>query len=722
MKTSFSSPERLEDRIAPAGVVTITSYDPATGQLSIAGDGGDNAVTLFQTAPGHFRLASFDPQSIGDTTGIDFGAVQGAAFIDLTGKLQAVNINLVGGSDALLLQDLPGIASLVVNMGGGDDAVVVKNVATTQQASIDLGSGDDGLELSGASVKVGGDLLIEDGGDGMTVNILSELVVKGALVIAGNSGNDEVTATSLVSALTVSKGVNFLGGSGGKDTLSLSSSTTLTLGKAGDGRSLLATASPDGMDVLLNADNATIAGALLVAGGAGDDRLAVFALTRLTIGKNSLGESIHFDGGAGGGSGMDAVAIVGTCTLAGGISLQGEGAELSLSNSLSQSSSAAPFGALSIGKLKSGESIAGSSQTADVILNLTSGTLTLGGGLSAAGATVKVGLTAATANIGRSATGHSVLLESAGEAAFGLNVLRAAFKGGVEASTGAPDGFTGAFQAVDVTLGKTNAGDSLRLASGNAGGELQMQVGTLKASGRLAYLGGSGADSVHLAATQISAPLLDIQGGGGTNELEMQVGKLKLGALSYLGGGSDDTVVIAAAGKVSGDMTIALGAALSENHLEMIPATAGAADLNVGGNFKVTSTSGAVQLDTVVLDRLTVAKTFIATLGAGPTALTIDAMTVKGLTNIDTGDGDDVVNIERGSGFRNSAFKDFTFNGGLGADTVRIGNGATALINATNRVAFSGVTKIMGGADTDTLNADFQTANIFATPPTVDSF
>lgn len=702
MKT-LSSLECLEPRIAPAGVVTIDSYDPVKGTLSISGDDADNHITFFQTAPGHFRLAAVEVSGVSSTV-INSGDLQGVAFVDLTGKLRDVLVNLAGGNDGLRLQDLPGLRSLLVLMGGGDDGLRLEKVATTGAAMLDLGSGMDTFALSGASVRVGGDLTIEDGGDGMKGLIDTlDLAIKGQLIVAGNSGPDvissPVTSQSAPGQISVGKGINFSGG-GGLDVFSLTIGT-LTVGKTADGLSLQATGGADPLSISLDAQRATFAGSIDFTGGASTDRLDLVGLP-LSVGRNSLGESIAFDGGGGG---ADVLAIDGSVKLQGGIDATGGG-----HLAVSAGHPSAP-NSLSFGKLKSGHSVSIDS-SAPVGLLLSGTPLSLAGGLSVHTAgDALLQLTGATLSVGQSPGGQSIEVQSGGAVDLLFLSAQTVFQGGVKITAG--QGLSAEVEATKLSLGKTSAGDSLLLSAGNSTTNvLKMNIDTLTATGALSYLGSSGVDTITLALGRLSAPRLGVVAGDGGNTVLIQVDQMNLGAFSYVGGSEDDTLTVHASGSIRGDVTVELGDAFDNNAATFAPLTAGAPELKIGGLFKVTSTSGGVVGDFLTIDRLSVAKNFEAIMGKRSSQVAIDGLTVKGTTSIDTGAGNDTVEIERASTFLNSSFaKGFTLNLGDGNDTLHIGNNASPLINMTNRVHFGGFVSLDGATGTDTRNADLQAAN-----------
>src|SRR5262245_24114450 len=86
--------ELLEDRIAPAGVVTVV-YSSTTGELTLTGDVDDNNVAIFQAGLNQYRIQ-------GNAGTLLTGNV---AAIDI-GKLTKLTFTGAAGADTLSLENL----------------------------------------------------------------------------------------------------------------------------------------------------------------------------------------------------------------------------------------------------------------------------------------------------------------------------------------------------------------------------------------------------------------------------------------------------------------------------------------------------------------------------------------------------------------------------------------------------------------------------------------
>lgn len=180
-----SPPERLEDRIAPAGLVTATFLH---GLLTISGvDGADHDVTIVKTGINSFRVE-------GNATDINRS---GNLSKNFHGVLNDVLIEGGAGADTFGLTDLDPLTSLRFHGNAGVDSLSTKNLRTHDSArvNIDLGSESGSVHFSGARTFIHGSLNIDMGGGGTVSFDSARTTVDSHVVITGGNGSDTVSIT-----------------------------------------------------------------------------------------------------------------------------------------------------------------------------------------------------------------------------------------------------------------------------------------------------------------------------------------------------------------------------------------------------------------------------------------------------------------------------------------------------------------------------------------------
>ncbi len=326
MNTStFSSPEPLEQRIAPAGLVTVTFEN---GLLTIIGaDGADHDVALVKTGASTFRLDGF-------ATDID---ILGQTSKSFRGALTGVHFEGGAGADTFEVSNLSPLKSFTFNGNAGVDTLSTSNLKTTAKGitAISLGSETGSVNFFGSATTLGS-LEIDLGGGGTAGFRSAVTTVSGDANITGGLGADSLSITGMTTvfkktltfnggegndsfnssgkSLTVQGLVSMDGGAGGNnfvfgtDTNSFGKSLTgsgmvLNLGEGAGNVTFLGKSTKvlgdlkidlgtGGGNAHLNSLVTTVRDHVQFTGGAGNDRVEF-------VGRTSIGKSLSFDGAAG---------------------------------------------------------------------------------------------------------------------------------------------------------------------------------------------------------------------------------------------------------------------------------------------------------------------------------------------------------------------------------------------------------------------------------------
>lgn len=181
----FTSPERLEERIAPAGLVTVTFLN---GLLTINGaDGADHDVEIVKTGTNTFRVE-------GNATDINDLGQTSKSF---RGALKDVRIEGGAGADTFKLTDLSPLKSLRFNGNAGVDSLSTTNFKTKIDGRVDiaLGSETGSVDFLGSRTTIHGTLNIDLGGGG-TARFGSAITkIDGDVAITGGPGSDTLSIT-----------------------------------------------------------------------------------------------------------------------------------------------------------------------------------------------------------------------------------------------------------------------------------------------------------------------------------------------------------------------------------------------------------------------------------------------------------------------------------------------------------------------------------------------
>ena len=181
--SSFTFPERLEQRIAPAGLVTVTF---SKGLLTIdGGDGADHDVVILRTGTNTYRVT-------GD--GTDIGEV-GQTSKNLRGTLKNLLFEGGIGADLFEVVGLGGVQSFRFHGGAGVDSLKASNFKTSTGgwAEISLGAEGGIMEFMGNETTIRGFLDMDLGGGG-TVDFRSVVTkIHGNAAITGGANSDTVS-------------------------------------------------------------------------------------------------------------------------------------------------------------------------------------------------------------------------------------------------------------------------------------------------------------------------------------------------------------------------------------------------------------------------------------------------------------------------------------------------------------------------------------------------
>ena len=300
----YLPPEPLEDRIAPAGLVTV-SYS-AAGVLSLSGDNLDNSVDVFKTGADTYQIKGLN--------GTMLSSSGGPVSVLNVGKLSSVTINGNGGADDFGLTDLAVSKGLNFNGGAGLDFVISTNLAVKGDVTFDLGADGGLIAFTGASTMIGGDFKAIYGDGGGSVDFFCDsTTIKGAVKLMGGGGDD---AFSFGDAVNVDKGLSISDPAGGMSVAFQNANIVIGSGKNGDAirfdggtgvdslkfvggdvtlKGGLSFSGRGGADVVnLNATNLRVGGRTFIDGGADAD------LIKIAGAQVSLGKGITVFGGGGG--------------------------------------------------------------------------------------------------------------------------------------------------------------------------------------------------------------------------------------------------------------------------------------------------------------------------------------------------------------------------------------------------------------------------------------
>ena len=322
--TRFPFAEILEERIAPAGLITATFLH---GVLTLNGaDGASHNVTVVKTGPRTFSVEgnSTDINTVGQTSE------------SYRGALTSVDIEGGSGNDIFALTNLNPLKSLVFNGNGGVDSLSASNFRTSAAGHVDVSfdSGSGSVNFSGSKTTVAGYLDIDLGSGGTIGFAATRTVVGGNVSLTGATGGDSVSFTGSTTLLKA--GLGFTGGTG-DDSLTSSGKSFSVLGATnltggpdtntfdfGATASRFSAAKQPTLNVNLGSGPGTVSftgtsdvvvGNVAITAGAGG------GTAQFEAGTNAVSGSLQVTGGAG----NDTVAFTGRTSIGKTLSFTGNG-------------------------------------------------------------------------------------------------------------------------------------------------------------------------------------------------------------------------------------------------------------------------------------------------------------------------------------------------------------------------------------------------------------
>jgi hypothetical protein len=730
--------EALEPRLAPAGVITLTTTG---GILTITGDGEGNSIRI-EDVPGSGEWKISEP--VAGTSYVLNGVTQanvpfyipamdgikallgdGDDQLEIhpssspSGMILSGGLSVLGGKGndkigfgSAGAQSLQIGGTFTVDSGEGDDLVfVVGSVLSSGAASfkmgagkdllflpngadhsflkglkIDLGAGEKSMFIGSSEFNVTGGAfsVVGIGAAGIAQNMIiapTSGIIQGAASVSIASGNLDFELGAANKMLRFGSGLNIVAGSG-NDSLTLLG----TIEAAG----ALSVDLKDGTDgFTLDTNSQAYLGSLSIKAGGGTDFILLNPGSILT----TIG-SINVDLGAGA---INSFQAVGTSnlTVGGGMNLVGgDGVDIVYFSGVARVA-----GAVSVDLKDGNNQVAVSS-------SLTVGSLAIKSGVGDDSVTI----------------GQNSLLQISGLIAMTLGAGNNSFTGSTNSALVAGSfSYTGGLGDDTFTFGGSVL-SSLGATTWNPGAGINTltiePTGYTFLGGAVKINGGSGADVVSLKGPDVRVVgTLIFALGDGNNQTTIESPVMNVGSsLSYTGGAGADTFNIGA-GKlyVAGAVNIKPGN--GTNNITLGATSGGIGSLSLtGGSGADTFQVGASNVTT----RITVAGGLTAMAGTGANGLSLYATVVEGATlfksTASTSQLDGVLlmgstfngatTISTGSGVSNvfvndSLFRDsFQLDTGDGNDSVRLD---TANNTSTVNHWFGKVT-INTGAGDDTFH------------------
>ena len=669
MNTHPYSIEPLEDRIAPAGLVTVT-YTAATGELTLTGDAAANQASVFLTGPNTYRIEGF---------ATDINAV-GVTFLDI-GKLTKLTINGGDSSDSFNLLNLRTLSSLSLSGGIGDDTFSANNLTVSGATELHGNAGADSVIFDGVSTLLNGTLTVDSAAaatDNVSVGFNGQKTVVGGIVtFTGGGGLDAFDAFGEGPA-TFSKGIDFNAGAGGGG-LRLEPDGVLAVGKLTTGESILFVGGDGDDDLTVDGIDSTLAGGIRMTGGNGSNTIT-FAedASTVKVGKLATGQSILFTGG----TGDDSISINAFNTnLSGGIELAGADG----TNSVDL---AATGGVIKIGKLATGESVKMTGTTGDDSFSSSSANLSFAGGvvLDAGAGTNSIAISGLNGKtvIGKTATGVSLSLTGlAGADTISTDVADLNLAGGVVMNGG--DG-TNRIDLLGTSgkgsVGKSATGQSILYTGGTGSDTINTTISNFTLKGGIEFTGGDGTNLLTLNSPQgivnigklAAGQSILFNGGAGSDDIASNLGHVTLsGGIEHNGAGGDNDLEFDDNGFVK---IGTFGAGISVNFISLAASNADneidfGGLVTIAGSVNVVGGTGSDDIDfdgkvTVGKDAAGVSVSMVGNDGTDDIDFS-DNITLAGSLKHDGGNGDDNVDFNSVDTFTIKGAVEFI--GGAGADT-----------------------------------------------------
>ena len=279
--------ESLERRALMAGDVFVAIEGEL---LRVEGDNLANQVTLAQSSTGDLVVSGQNGTTINGLPSVRFARP----------VINAAEIRMEGGDDAVVLRGLRVANDLFVDLGAGNDRLTspaTAPISVGANALIYGEAGNDTVQLNRA--KVFEDLYIDGGIGALTATITNSSIDK-SMAIVGDEANDSVSVVGSTVGLNLSVETK-----GGSDTVRISQLQAFSLLINTDSNGAV------GRDVV-NISNASVVEDIGIFTGAGDDvvRMTATSSNKVTVsldqGNDRLeatnvvaATDIIFEGGAG---------------------------------------------------------------------------------------------------------------------------------------------------------------------------------------------------------------------------------------------------------------------------------------------------------------------------------------------------------------------------------------------------------------------------------------
>lgn len=718
--------ERLESRIAPAGVVKITL---TPSDILISGDEASNIITevsfpalLDASSPGSIlRIES------AAGTQLEFNGVTANSVDVPLGARKNLIIDLGGGDDALSLSEIDLDGTLMIKGGPGANTVTM-NGRIEAGRSLSYSGGDDADTLTGMMTSIAAPSILVDlkGGANSCKWEQSELDASKNLTIRGGSGDDEVELSGQVAAigkLTVNLGAGTNTFSMSKNDVAMESVEVFSSG-AGDSFALHATERLEirkGLTATMSGGSGRLeigAGETLRLGGANTltcniseaNALWQFLLggENFISGSLAVKSNVPLDfvlSGFDPATGVDANNPARTIHFGGSVALQASDVLINSTAAIAVRGAFSLTGIHPIGNAVSNIWIGSSfahfgagfkfqGVATDTQFSLLAGRIDINGKFSIA------------YNLGDTAThevGHYIGVPGGLFTAGSVDIVNPS--GSFNLSVNGGVDTAGAFKITD-GAGASDIefnGSSLRFGSGakfslgTGASTTMMEGGSLRSSGSVVFEKGVSPDLDVLGWVYLKIEILEfkVRSGGGASALSFDADTGRIGSMLIdLGTGanvadlrSTDGLRIGKLGILSKSGESAPLERVSLDGLRLRDATValGNADstLNIARVF-----AGRGKLT--------------ASLGGGDDRFTMDDSLLLGETTVLTGDGADEFSIETdglsGGYFRASG--KFTVNLGAGDDSMVVANA-----DVTSKAVFAGPFKVDGGDGADVYTA-----------------
>jgi hypothetical protein len=532
-----------------------------------------------------------------------------------------------------------------------------------------------------------------------------------------DAGSGSDQITFDASVLSLSGAVDLIGGDGNNSIEMLTPNGTAKIGKLATGESIRITGTTGVDSILTESSNLTLSGGILLDGGAGNNLINLMGQS----GKVSIGK---LKTGQSilytGTTGTDRLlSDVASLTFSGGI-------EFNVGDGVNTIQMDGEEGFLKIGHLTGGQSILFNGGTSTDTLTVNIARVTLSGGVefNAAGGTNHLDFNnAGVVTMGKFATNQSVLFTGTGNADNELDI------GGVSKLSGSVE-MTGGTGSDDldldgrVSIGKSSAGISVSLAGGDGDDRLGL-AGNMTLSGSLHHDGGNNNDTLDLNGlnTLVIKGSVDFTGGDGDDHFDLDAASLAIsGGVTVTGGNGADTALFVGDGSIAGDVSVDLGVSTAGSQTLLFQSHSGAVSGLLFKGMLTVNATAASTADSLVVTNISVKKLADFKLGDGNSTVTIDNLDAGDAFNLDTRGGTDIVNIERGNFFGNSTIKKLaTIQLGSGDDFLSIGKPtppASGTAVDSTRVNFIGGLTADGGVGANDDRNDFAAENTFGIPLT----